>query len=90
MDWARCLFCKNKFHVKVMEMLKVSTFEVCQLIEHAAESHCDEDMLHVLLGVSSELVAAEPNITRCAFQTIPARQTSSIKLLRTVNMKTNM
>ena len=52
-------FCKKKTYKKVTELINVSTFTACQAIKRAATIQGDEDMLHLLLGVNNDLLAAE-------------------------------
>jgi len=58
-DWTKCLFCKNRTYKKERVMQNVSTFEACNTIMQCAEAKGDQDMLHILLGVNNDLVAAE-------------------------------
>ena len=66
-DWSCCLFCCNKTHKKVREMQSVCTLGACQTIKEAAESKCDERMLHILRGVNNELIAAEAKYHKSCF-----------------------
>jgi len=66
-DWSCCLFCCNKTHKKVREMQNVCTMEACQTIKEAAESRCNERILHLLHGVNNELVAAEAKYHKSCF-----------------------
>ena len=58
-DWSKCLFYRNKTHKKVSVMYNVCTFEASERIRKAAEVKGDEQMLHCLLGVNNDLIAAE-------------------------------
>ena len=58
-DWSKCFFCKKKTYKKVTELINVSTFTACQTIERAATIQGDEAMLHLLLGVNDDRMAAE-------------------------------
>ena len=58
-DWSKCLFCRNKTHKKVAAMYNVCTFEASERIRKAAEVKGDERMLHCLLSVNNDLIAAE-------------------------------
>ena len=58
-DWSKCLFCRNKTHKKVAAMYNVCTFEASERIRKAAEVKGDEQMLHCLLSVNNDLIAAE-------------------------------
>ena len=53
-DWSKCFFCKKK-----TELINVSTFTACPTIKSAATIQGDEAMLHLLLGVNDDLMAAE-------------------------------
>lgn len=48
-------------------MQNVCTAEACQTIKEAAESRCDEQMLHLLRGVNNELIAAEAKYHKSCF-----------------------
>ena len=52
---------------KVREMQSVCTLGACQTIKEAAESNCDEQMLHILRGVSNDLIAAEAKYHKSCF-----------------------
>jgi hypothetical protein len=43
----------------VKDLINVTTFSACKSIEEAANAQCDMDMLHIISGVNSDLVAAE-------------------------------
>ena len=66
-DWSCCLCCCNKTHKKVREMQSVCTLGACQTIKEAAESKCDERMLHILRGVNNYLIAAEAKYHKSCF-----------------------
>ena len=66
-DWSRCRFCRNKTHRKVATMYNVSTFEACESIKNAADAKGDESMLHCLLSVNDDLIAAEAKYHKDCF-----------------------
>ena len=43
------------------------TFEACESVRKAAESKGDEAMLHVLLSVNNDLIAAEAKYHKACF-----------------------
>ena len=48
-------------------MQNVCTLGACQTIKEAAESKCDERMLHILRGVNNYLIAAEAKYHKSCF-----------------------
>ena len=44
-------------------MFNVCTFEACDSVRQAAESKGDEEMLHVLISVNNDLIAAGGKIS---------------------------
>jgi len=48
-------------------MQNVCTTEACQTIKEAAESRCDEQILHLLHGVNNELIAVEAKYHKSCF-----------------------
>lgn len=58
-DWSKCLFCRYKTHKKVAAMYNVCTFEASERIRKAVEVKGDERMLHRLLRINNDLIAAE-------------------------------
>ena len=58
-DWSKRFICRNKTYKKCQEMHNVCTFEACESVRKAAESKGDERMLHVLISVNNDLIAAE-------------------------------
>jgi len=66
-DWSRCLFCRNKTHRKVATMYNVSTLEACGSIKNAADVKGEESMLHCLLSVNNDPIAAEAKYHKDCF-----------------------
>lgn len=66
-DWSKCLFCHNKTHKKIKTMYNVATKEACENIRRAAEVKKDENMLHNLLSVNNDLIAAEAKYHKTCF-----------------------
>ena len=58
-DWSRCFICKNKTHKKSRDLINLCTIEACESIRIAAERKGDSSMLHILNGVSRDLIAKE-------------------------------
>lgn len=48
-------------------MQNVSTFEACKTIIQCVQAKGDQDMLHVLLGINNDLVAAEAKYPQNVF-----------------------
>ena len=66
-DWSKCFICRNKTYKKCREMYNVSTFEACDSVRQAAQSKGDEEMLHVLISVNNDLIAAEAKYHKTCF-----------------------
>ena len=66
-DWSKCFICRNKTYKKCREMHNVCTFEACESVRKAAESKGDEGMLHVLISVNNDLIAAETKYHKTCF-----------------------
>ena len=66
-DWSKCLFCEKRTYKKEKAMQNVSTFEAANTIRQCAEAKGDQNMLHVLLGVNNDLVAAEARYHKTCF-----------------------
>ena len=66
-DWSKCFICRNKTYKKCREMHNVCTFEACESVRKAAESKGDEGMLHVLISVNNDLIAAEAKYHKTCF-----------------------
>ena len=66
-DWSKCFICRNKTHKKCREMHNVYTFEACESVRQAAESQGYEGMLHVLISVNNEIIAAETKYHKTCF-----------------------
>ena len=73
-DWSKCLFCHNKTHKKITTMYNVSTFEACETIRRAAEAKKDESMLHYLLSINNDLMAAEAKYHKTCFSSYVSKQ----------------
>ena len=67
LDWSKCFICQNKMYKKCREMHNVCTFEACESVRKAAESKGDEGMLHVLISVNNDLIAAEAKYHKTCF-----------------------
>ena len=52
-------FCKKVTREKDKTLINISTFEACDSIRMSAETKGDEEMLHILRSVNSDLIAAE-------------------------------
>lgn len=52
---------------KEKAMQNVSTFEACKTIIQCVQAKGDQDMLHVLLGINNDLVAAEAKYPQNVF-----------------------
>ena len=74
-DWSKCFICRNKTYKKCREMHNVCTFEACESVRNlkAAESKGDERMLHVLLSVNNDLIAAEAKYHKTCFASYISR-----------------
>jgi len=88
-DWSKCMFCKNRSHKKVTEMLNASTFEVCQSIKDSAEALGDEDMLHIIRGVNGDLVAAEAKYHKVCFSNYTSKSNIKHRTFKATKMKIN-
>ena len=66
-DWSKCFICRNKTYKKCPEMHNVCTFEACESVRQAAESKGDDEMLHVLMSVNHDLIAAEAKYHKTCF-----------------------
>ena len=73
-DWSKCFFCKKKTYKKVTELINVSTFTACQTIKRAATIQGDEAMLHLLLGVNDDLMAAEAKYHKNCYSLYTAKK----------------
>ena len=66
-DWSRCFICRNKTYKKCREMHNVCTFEACESVRQAAENKGDEEMLHALISVNNDLIAADAKYHKTCF-----------------------
>ena len=66
-DWSKCFICQKKTYKKCPEMHNVCTFEACKSVRQAAESKGDEGMLHALISVNHDLIAAEAKYHKTCF-----------------------
>ena len=78
-DWSKCFICRNKTYKKCREMHNVCTFEACESVRKAAEIKGDERMLHVLLSVNNDLIAAEAKYHKTCFPSYISREHESFK-----------
>ena len=81
---------KKKTYKKVTELINLSTFTACQTIKRAATIQGDDAMLHLLLGVNDDLMAAEAklNITRTVIRLILLRKSEISKAKAATNHTT--
>ena len=60
-------------------MHNVCTFEACESVRQAAESKGDEGMLHALISVNHDLIAAEAKYHKTCFASYVSKSNLSTK-----------
>ena len=81
-DWSKCFICRNKTYKKDKKMNKVCTFEACQNVREAADNKGDEVMIHALISVNYDLIAADAQYHKTCFASYISKSNLKHKAFR--------